>query len=181
MPLSPLPPTVQPGGNQKRPSWSRSLSSLHSNYTRNSETSKQSNLISARQSVLPFLLQGREDSGKREIFTDAAAMKDRIRAQACKREYDVRHFYHESGFAQRLARHDLFGNLALRAAGELRGKCQRDAEQRGLVESACEEYNTEPTLATAHPIFVAGDSAKLSYSAHQLVGRGMGKSIIREL
>mmetsp|Transcript_27735 Transcript_27735/g.62439 ORF Transcript_27735/g.62439 Transcript_27735/m.62439 type:complete len:634 (+) Transcript_27735:3-1904(+) len=78
-----------------------------------------------------------------EIFLDPDAMKDRIRRNAIKKDYDVRNFYHETGCAQRVARHDVFERITFLVI-----------TVNVMWIAYDTEYNGEPTLLTADAPFV---------------------------
>eukprot|EP00929_Paragymnodinium_shiwhaense_P043238 TRINITY_DN22267_c0_g1_i1.p1 TRINITY_DN22267_c0_g1~~TRINITY_DN22267_c0_g1_i1.p1 ORF type:complete len:767 (-),score=211.86 TRINITY_DN22267_c0_g1_i1:435-2735(-) len=47
-------------------------------------------------------------NGSKGVFADASAMKDKVREAVCKRPYDVRDFYWETGLCQAIARSSAF-------------------------------------------------------------------------
>jgi len=76
------------------------------------------------------------------VFPDAEAMKEKIRLDLAKKEYNVSEFYWETGFAQELARHAYFETVTL-------GVISFNA----LWISIDSDLNKAALLNEAHPVF----------------------------
>jgi len=76
------------------------------------------------------------------VFADASAMKEKIRAAVCKKEYKVADFYHNTGCCQRLARNQRFENITLAIIAF-----------NSLWIAIDTDLNQDELLIDAHPVF----------------------------
>eukprot|EP00927_Polykrikos_kofoidii_P063116 TRINITY_DN57945_c0_g1_i1.p1 TRINITY_DN57945_c0_g1~~TRINITY_DN57945_c0_g1_i1.p1 ORF type:complete len:883 (-),score=181.63 TRINITY_DN57945_c0_g1_i1:52-2700(-) len=83
-----------------------------------------------------------KSKGKQGVFADATAMKEQVRQNLVKKEYNVADFYFKTGYAQSLARHPVFEQVTLAVIAFNAIWIWIDAD-----------FNTADTLMTAHPLF----------------------------
>jgi hypothetical protein len=77
------------------------------------------------------------------VFADAAALKEKLRANMSKKPYDVRDLYHKEGFAQRVAKSNLFDHSTLCVIAF-----------NAIWISIDTDYNTADILLDAEPVFI---------------------------
>jgi CRP-like cAMP-binding protein len=81
------------------------------------------------------------------VFADAAAMKEKLRVAMAKPPYDVRNFYHETGFPQKVARSSLFENTTL-------GVIAFNA----MWIAVDTDHNNAEMLVEADPVFIVAEN-----------------------
>lgn len=93
-----------------------------------------------------------EDDKMKAVFVDAAAMKEKVRANLCKPMHKVTDFYKESGVWQAIAKHYLFENFTLGVIAV-----------NALWISIDTDMNDSELLLNAHPVFQVAENFFCGY------------------
>eukprot|EP00929_Paragymnodinium_shiwhaense_P005579 TRINITY_DN10775_c0_g1_i1.p1 TRINITY_DN10775_c0_g1~~TRINITY_DN10775_c0_g1_i1.p1 ORF type:complete len:805 (+),score=195.65 TRINITY_DN10775_c0_g1_i1:153-2567(+) len=81
------------------------------------------------------------------VFADATAMKDKVRAAICKKPYSVFDFYKDTGYAQRIAKSQIFEQATLSVI-----------TLNALWIAVDTQYNDAAVLLDAHPVFMVAEN-----------------------
>lgn len=117
-------------------------------YTETSKDNKEerpSRKLLSPQDVQDVFDDGLSNCSNLFEFTDLQAMKDRVRENLKQPEgYDVKMYYHETGFWRRIAVHAYFEQATLSVIAV-----------NALWMAIDTDNNKADSLLTAHPVFVA--------------------------
>lgn len=101
-------------------------------------------------------------AGPKAVFADAAAMKEKLRAALHAPEYDVKNFYHTTGFFQKIARSSIFDHFTLVVI------CLN-----AMWIWIDTDYNNKEVLLEADLFFFVGENSFCVYFAFEWVCRFM--------
>lgn len=99
-------------------------------------------------------------AAQRKLFVDAAEMKAKLIEQMSEKPYDVREFYHTTGFAQAVARNPYFENGTLAVI-----------IINSLWLSIDTDLNEGNDYTDAHPVFVVADTMFAFYFTVEILFR----------
>jgi len=108
-------------------------------------------------------------SSSRRLFPDVDAMKERVRMQLLRPQYDVLELYHEHGVFQQSARHKLFEAVTLVVIG-----------LNALWIAIDTDWNDANVLVEAHPVFQVAEHFFCAYFSCELFVRYMAFSRKRD-
>lgn len=99
-------------------------------------------------------------SAAKPVFADAEAMKAKARMALVKPQYNVMDLYHDTGFAQSIARNGHFDSITLGVV------CVNS-----IWMAFDTDYNNEVLIQDMHPVFICGEMAFCTYFTFEVVIR----------